>query len=298
MIRFILLLNLLYFNPTQGLQGQCALAERCCQGRDSSCVVNGLQSNGDYVDEPCYCDEGCPDTGDCCKDYKEVCDVKVTECKLSSWSEWSGCDRKCGKGVQSRSRVIIQHPSPGSRPCDPLEQKRGCVGTRCSKKDRKYKNPIRETAGLLPARYFEQRYKPDWDVRENLFEHQKNQKYSLDWSINSIDDDYPADQPYSTNDVFETTEDEYCIVFELSKVTKSCSFDKDFYRMRKGLQMCALCPADAQRESLGGRCKGHGVDRRVTRWRSTFAPKCHGKWRRVREMEKCPCLNGPDYVFV
>ena len=67
----------------------------------------------------------------------------VVECKLSSWSEWSGCDRKCGKGVQSRSRVIVQHPSAGRPPCEPLEQKRGCMGTRCSKRDRKYKNPIR-----------------------------------------------------------------------------------------------------------------------------------------------------------
>ena len=62
--------------------------------------------------------------------------------------------------------------------------------------------------------------------------------------------------------------------------------------------MCALCPSDAQRENLGGRCKGHGVEERTTKWRSTFKPKCRGKWRRVREMSKCPCLNGPDYVFV
>jgi len=285
----------LVFEQGHGLEGQCAMAERCCMGRDSSCVVNGLQqSTGKFVDEPCYCDEGCLDTGDCCSDYKQICDVQVVECKLSSWSEWSGCDRKCGKGVQSRSRVIVQHPSAGRPPCKPLEQKKGCMGTRCSKRD-KYKNPIRETAGLLPARYFEQRYKPDWDVRENLFEHQKSQKYSNHWSINAIEDGYQSDQPMGS---FETEPEEYCIVFELSKVTKSCTFDKDFYKMRKGQQMCALCPSDAQRENLGGRCKGHGVEERTTKWRSTFKPKCRGKWRRVREMSECPCLNGPDYVFV
>ena len=54
---------------------------------------------------------------------------------------------------------------------------------------------ISETAGLLPARYFEQRYKPDWDVRENLFEHQKSQKYSNHWSINAIEVGYQSDQP-------------------------------------------------------------------------------------------------------
>lgn len=63
------------FISVQGLKGQCQMAERCCQGRDSSCVVNGLQTNGQYVDEPCYCDEGCLETGDCCHDYKQICKV-------------------------------------------------------------------------------------------------------------------------------------------------------------------------------------------------------------------------------
>ena len=64
---------------------------------------------------------------------------------------------------------------------------------------------ISETAGLLPARYFEQRYKPDWDVRENLFEHQKSQKYSNHWSINAIEDGYQSDQPMGS---FETEPEE------------------------------------------------------------------------------------------
>ena len=67
----------------------------------------------------------------------------VVDCQLSAWSEWSSCDRSCGKGVQSRTRVIVQHPSPGKPPCDALEQKRACMGTRCSLIDRKYKSPIR-----------------------------------------------------------------------------------------------------------------------------------------------------------
>ena len=62
----------------QGHEGQCAFADRCCVGRDSSCVVNGLQSNGQMVDHPCYCDEGCLETGDCCSDYESVCN---TQCK-------------------------------------------------------------------------------------------------------------------------------------------------------------------------------------------------------------------------
>ena len=62
--------------------------------------------------------------------------------------------------------------------------------------------------------------------------------------------------------------------------------------------MCALCPVDARRDSLGGRCRGHGVDSQPTRWRSTVQPKCHGKWKRVHELSDCPCQQGPDFVFV
>ena len=64
----------------KGHEGQCAFADRCCVGRDSSCVVNGLQSNGQMVDHPCYCDEGCLETGDCCLDYEQVCNV---QCKCN-----------------------------------------------------------------------------------------------------------------------------------------------------------------------------------------------------------------------
>lgn len=288
-------------NLSLAYEGKCANADRCCLGRDSSCVVNGLQADGEVVADPCYCDEGCLETGDCCSDYQQVCNIQLIDCQLSAWSEWSGCDRSCGKGVQSRTRVIIQHPSPGRPPCDALEQKRGCLGSRCSARYRKYRSPIRETAGLLPAKYFQQRYKPDWEVRQNLFEHQKNSKPATHWDhvqSNQIDDGYQADQPYSTASANTNNAHEYCIVFELAKVTKACKRDKDFYKMDKGQQMCALCPSDAQRESLGGRCKGHGVDSHLTRWRSTVKPKCHGKWRRVSEMQNCPCRQGPDYVFV
>jgi hypothetical protein len=62
--------------------------------------------------------------------------------------------------------------------------------------------------------------------------------------------------------------------------------------------MCALCSEDAKSESLGGRCRGHGVDSKLTRWRSTIHSKCHGKWKRVQETRNCPCKKGPDFIFV
>ena len=53
--------------------GKCGSPETCCIGRDSSCFVNGDGSFGNSISEPCYCDEGCLETGDCCSDYEQVC---------------------------------------------------------------------------------------------------------------------------------------------------------------------------------------------------------------------------------
>ena len=65
-----------------GSNGRCGAPESCCTGRDSSCFVNsgdssvhenGLATIDNSISEPCYCDEGCLETGDCCSDYEQVC---------------------------------------------------------------------------------------------------------------------------------------------------------------------------------------------------------------------------------
>ena len=67
--------------------GKCRVPENCCTGRDSSCFVdygdnlekeNGLISFDNSINEPCYCDEGCLETGDCCSDYEAVCTFEGT----------------------------------------------------------------------------------------------------------------------------------------------------------------------------------------------------------------------------
>eukprot|EP00095_Tigriopus_kingsejongensis_P000891 maker-scaffold409_size180341-snap-gene-0.30 protein:Tk00891 transcript:maker-scaffold409_size180341-snap-gene-0.30-mRNA-1 annotation:"RPE-spondin" len=240
--------------------------------------------------------------------------MAVRDCALSGWSVWSSCDSSCGRGAQTRSRLITQHPSPGGKSCEALEQKRSCLGGRCDRKYWKYKSPIRETAGLLPVKFYEKvlSAKKDWDVRENLFLHpeklaEKSQMKKL-WNSkhqafgNAIEEGYQADQPSESASsppyIDNETDESYCTVFELIKTTKACHNDKDFFKMQKGRRMCALCPKDAKRQSLGNRCKGHGVDYELTRWRSTVFPKCHGQWQRIYETRDCPCTNGADFIFV
>jgi hypothetical protein len=57
-------------------KGSCRASRKCCDGKDSDCVVQEASINSvieDLADEPCYCDHGCMDVGDCCPDFKDYC---------------------------------------------------------------------------------------------------------------------------------------------------------------------------------------------------------------------------------
>lgn len=59
--------------------GSCREASLCCNGRDSSCVVQKTPLNVINEDpnvKPCYCDHACLKLGDCCEDFKSHCGGK------------------------------------------------------------------------------------------------------------------------------------------------------------------------------------------------------------------------------
>lgn len=61
--------------------GSCREATLCCNGRDSSCVVQKAPINAiieDLNDKPCYCDHACLKLGDCCEDFKQHCGGEFT----------------------------------------------------------------------------------------------------------------------------------------------------------------------------------------------------------------------------
>ncbi len=83
---------LLLLLPLMGAceKASCRAARTCCDGKDAACMVPAASSNSnniydDYDDdyssgrdereavEPCYCDHGCLEVGDCCPDYKDYC---------------------------------------------------------------------------------------------------------------------------------------------------------------------------------------------------------------------------------
>uniref|UniRef100_A0A182FVV1 Uncharacterized protein n=1 Tax=Anopheles albimanus TaxID=7167 RepID=A0A182FVV1_ANOAL len=73
----LLLLALLTGQGVHG--GSCREATLCCNGRDSSCVVQKAPLNAiieDLNDKPCYCDHACLKLGDCCDDFKSHCGAR------------------------------------------------------------------------------------------------------------------------------------------------------------------------------------------------------------------------------
>jgi len=255
-------------------KGSCRAAKKCCDGKDSDCIVQKAPLNSvieDYLaDEPCYCDHGCLDVGDCCPDFKEYCGV--IDCQVNEWSSWSKCNVACGIGTSIRTREIIRPESNGGLQCPPLEEKRTCEASQCSKRRLDKISALRETAILLPGKYAPKSpgnsLANKYDVRSNLksYRHREGQRY--------------------------------CVVFKVEKATKACAKQADTDDLHTENTVCVQCDSKAQRGRLGGRCQGHGADTKRTRFKNVLLPRCHGKWTRVDITDECPCKNGPDFIFV
>lgn len=52
-------------------------------------------------------------------------------CDVSAWTQWSECDKSCGKGTHSRSRRIVQHAQHGGYQCPDLWESRHCNQHKC-----------------------------------------------------------------------------------------------------------------------------------------------------------------------
>lgn len=80
-VRCIVIWCLLLSVARQTEAGSCREAALCCNGRDSSCVVQKTPINvinEDPNEKPCYCDHACLKLGDCCEDFKSHCGGKLT----------------------------------------------------------------------------------------------------------------------------------------------------------------------------------------------------------------------------
>ena len=80
-LSIILLVSLAFLGGcVSGEKGSCRAARKCCNGKDADCIVqtsainsyNKIENNMSS-EEPCYCDHGCLEVGDCCPDFKDYC---------------------------------------------------------------------------------------------------------------------------------------------------------------------------------------------------------------------------------
>ncbi|KAI5725683.1 hypothetical protein M8J77_018782 [Diaphorina citri] len=186
-----------------------------------------------------------------------------------------------------RTRKAIQEPKNGGKHCPTLTQKRGCLGTRCPHNPR---SALKETAMLLPIELSSSRkLNETLDIRRNLW------------------DRYPKDP-------VEDQSKEYCVVFQVIKISRACKKESHFSDMREGGKVCVRCESQAMRPNLGYRCPGHGTMDRSTRWSALSTPHCHGRWMRLQvesalrpglvdnfisDVNTCPiCEEGPAFIFV
>lgn len=102
--------------------------------------------------------------------------------------------------------------------------------------------------------------------------------------------------------------------FEFTEVRRSCSKAhvlqdaKDEVaaaywpsRLRKGAEVCVECQSLAMRRRLGGRCRGHGVLQKETRWVVTAAAGttgCRGKWLLKSRQNSCQCSPESPLSFI
>uniref|UniRef100_H2LAA8 Si:dkey-178e17.3 n=1 Tax=Oryzias latipes TaxID=8090 RepID=H2LAA8_ORYLA len=98
------------------------MSPNCCSGRNNDCYESSRRKT------VCYCDTYCQKTGDCCEDYRGVCQISAIDCVVGSWGAWSLCTSKCGVGSTERSRQVSVPPRNGGAPCPDLRQRRGCYG--------------------------------------------------------------------------------------------------------------------------------------------------------------------------
>lgn len=73
--------------------------------------------------------------GDCNEELEQVEKCMLPECpidcELTEWSQWSECNKSCGKGHMIRTRMIQMEPQFGGAPCPETVQRKKCRIRKC-----------------------------------------------------------------------------------------------------------------------------------------------------------------------
>lgn len=257
---------------------QVGCAGMCCSGKNSSCFnLTPMKSSSASDKGRCFCDEGCITMGDCCEDYTSTC--QAVDCVVGEWTEYTECSRRCGIGMKSRTRKVLEEPKNGGVSCPTLKETTVCRGQKC-KSQRHLGARGRtdsDTARIMPAIYKRYRsyikYNANMDIRKNLYK-----KY------------------YAPREVERKG---YCATFEITSSRISCSSGAlGAQKLSKGSQVCVECQTKAMGGLSSATCIGHGTMEKDTFWTAVNSHGCHGWWRRINEIRECTCNEKDGFIFV
>uniref|UniRef100_A0A0A1WV78 RPE-spondin n=1 Tax=Zeugodacus cucurbitae TaxID=28588 RepID=A0A0A1WV78_ZEUCU len=295
----LLIVAVLLLQPQSVSAGSCREAQLCCNGRDSSCVVQKTPINAiieDLNEKPCYCDHACLKLGDCCTDFKDHCGV--VDCKVSEWTPWSECDKSCGTGIMLRTRQIIRVPQNGGKHCPSLTQKRSCQGIRCHSE--RGKHIIRENAFLFPSSVVQNHSSNT--SKESLRQANNLKSYCIEFEVINSAKECHKIPPYN-------------LLLEGDRISVRCNIRKIFNKWtiwndemditaknstlrntRRAANLIASSSMSRRSVVYNNNykyrdithCRGEGATGRISRWRASAVPSCQGKWLRLTlETVKC-----------
>ncbi|XP_069479685.1 spondin-1 isoform X1 [Ambystoma mexicanum] len=86
--------------------------------------------------------------GDCNEEMEQVERCMLPECpidcELTEWSQWSECNKSCGKGHMIRTRLITMEPQFGGAPCPETVQRKKCRVRKCLRSSGTDKRRLKE----------------------------------------------------------------------------------------------------------------------------------------------------------
>ncbi|GCB75761.1 hypothetical protein scyTo_0017385 [Scyliorhinus torazame] len=107
------------------------------------------------------------EVGECNEELEQVEKCMLpecpTDCMVSEWSEWSECNKSCGKGHVIRTRMVKLEPQFGGAPCPETVQRKKCKVRRCSRRLSDEKRRRKEA----PERQRNKQMRGDPDIPEH-----------------------------------------------------------------------------------------------------------------------------------
>uniref|UniRef100_A0A674A356 Spondin-1 n=1 Tax=Salmo trutta TaxID=8032 RepID=A0A674A356_SALTR len=121
--------------------------EKCIVNEECNTIPCMLSPWSDWSDCSVTCGKGMRtrqrvlkspvELGECTEDLEQVEKCMLpecpTDCMVSEWTEWSECNKSCGKGHMIRTRMVKLEPQFGGDSCPETVQRKKCKIRKCNR---------------------------------------------------------------------------------------------------------------------------------------------------------------------